>query len=296
MSQTQPLRIRLHEFQQSNEEHSKWAKQYLAKKGVTDYRFGDPEDKDSAECVILPHQSTYENIDYNGIYKNMPLAWSQRKRRQKSDLKPYSFFMDKKVGAALNRLASRRESPISLALETLILEEKDLATEYEKKLKNSQKEYREWYSSKGGRHHKLLEDRNRKQIKRLWGALEELAHKVATYETSDQLDHTVVPDPDKASGASIKKKEEILKHYRDSIEPGSSEGASEAPSPPKTETTKQDDYAGIDQELIEELKKPDVEDSSNNNQGKVESGKKADESNSRLVESIMTNYKSDKHD
>lgn len=294
MSESQPLRIPLHGFQQDDTEHSKWAKNYLAKKGVTYFRFSNPEDEDSAECVIIPLQDTYENIDYNDIYKNMPLAWSQRKRRQESGLKHYSFFMDEGVSSALNRMAIRRRSTMSSALEALILEEENLATKYEKKLKNSQKEYREWYKNKGGRQQKLLEDRNRKQIKRLWSALEELAYKVAAHETSDQFDHSIVPSPDKAPGALIKKKEEILKHYRDNIEPGSSEGASETPSPP--ETTGQEEFVGIDQELIEELKKPEAEDSSNNNLASVESGKKADGSTSRLAESIMSNYKSDKHD
>lgn len=223
MNEIQTLRIQLHGFQQNNEEHSKWAKSYLAKKGVFDFRFSDPEEASSPQYVAIPWQDGDEKIDYPGIYKNMPLAWAQRKRRQESDLKPYSFFMDMRVGPALNRLASRKNSPISVALETLILEEQDLASEYARKLNEDKQEYRAKYDQRGAaRLAKQAKSRDRKLIERQWSAIEELANRLAEIEASGQFDHSSTQAPDKKSEAVAKRKEEILKPYRDILGSGSS--------------------------------------------------------------------------
>lgn len=223
MNKIQTLRIQLHGFQQNNAEHLKWAKSYLAKKGVFDFRFSDPEEASSPQYVVIPWQDGYEKIDYSGIYKNMPLAWAQRKRRQESDLKPYSFFMDKRVGPALNRLASRKNSPISVALETLILEEQDLAAEYERKLDKDKQEYRAKHNQRVlARLAKQAGSRGHRHIERLRSAIEELANKVAELEAPGQLDHSTAQAPDKTSEAVAKRKEEILKPYSDILESGSS--------------------------------------------------------------------------
>ena len=141
-----------------------WAQGHLRKKGLEWKVFYASGETNEVKLAVQCPLESMGKLD-----RQMRAAWAKYKERHAtSDQKDFSFRMNKAVSPALHKLAVRSGKPINQALESLILEDRDLALKYDQELKRANREYRENYNRRGtSRLQKLHKGRDHKQVIRL---------------------------------------------------------------------------------------------------------------------------------
>jgi len=168
----------------ADQRQKKWAQSHLRKKGLEWTVSRATGEKNEAKLAVLCPLESMGKLD-----RQMRAAWAKYKERHStSDQKDFSFRMNKAVSTALHELAVRAGKPINQALESLILENHDLAQKYNQELKRANREYRENYHRRGqSRIQKLYKGRDHKQVIRLEKELNQ-AHKMILHLSKELSD------------------------------------------------------------------------------------------------------------